>query len=367
MIAGFDSVTGQVRVKKELSKIVESSKLPHAFLFYGINGVGKFHTTLKFIELINSKTSLLNDLLINKIQNLQQPYIKYIFPLPRGKNETASDSALEKLSKETFELYKTELSYKIKNHYYKINLPGANNIKINSIREIKDFLSYDLSDVAYRFIIIEDAHLMSEEAQNALLKSLEEPPQGFIFVLITDKIEQLLATIKSRCLKIHFDPLSDEEIANILIENFKIEAKKATAISYFASGSIYEALKFLDTDIDDAQKIVINILRYCMSNKYSSALKEINNFIAENQIEFLKNLINLIIIWLADVQRKRNYNDRLHFINNLETLEKFVQRYSKASVDNAIEKLSLIYDNILRNLNLNIAILNIIFELSSIR
>ncbi len=366
-MVGFESLVGQKRVKEELLKIIGSSKLPHSFLFYGTKGVGKFHTALELIELLNSKSSLLNDSTKSKINNLQEPYIKYIIPLPRGKNENASDSALEKLSKETFELYKTELSSKIKNHYYKINIPGANNIKINSIREIKDFLSYNLSDVAYRFIIIEDAHLMSEEAQNALLKSLEEPPPGFIFILITDKADLLLETIKSRCVKIHFDPLSNVEIADILIKHFKIEPDNAYSVANFSSGSIFEASRLLEIDIDAAQKLVVNILRNCLSGKYSSALKEINGFISDDQVELIKHLMNLIIIWLADVQRMRNYKDQLHFLNHFETLEKFAQKYSTASVNNALDKLSVIHDNILRNLNLNIAILNIIFELSSIR
>jgi DNA polymerase-3 subunit delta' len=364
---GFESLVGQKRVKEELSKIIGSSKLPHSFLFYGTKGVGKFHTAITLIELLNSKSSTLNDHTKNKIYSLQEPYIKYIIPLPRGKNENANDSALEKLSKETFELYKSELSTKLRNHYYNISLPGANNIKINSIREIKDFLSYNLSDVTYRFIIIEDAHLMSEEAQNALLKSLEEPPIGFIFILISDKADLLLDTIKSRCFKIHFDPLSNEDIASVLIEHFNVEPNLAHSVSNFASGSIYEASRLLEIDIDEAQKLVVSILRNCLSGKYSSTIKEINAFIAEDQMVLLKHLINLIIIWLADVQRMRNYKDHLHFINYSETLEKFAQKYSRASVDNTIEKLSVIHDNILRNLNLNIAILNIIFELSSIR
>jgi len=366
-MSGFDNLNGQKRVKEELLKIIHSSKLPHAFLFYGSNGIGKFNTAIKFIELIHSKTTDLNDQVKNKIYNLQEPYIKYIIPLPRGKNENAFDSPLEKLSKDTFDLYKNELKSKITNHYYKINLPGANNIKINSIREIKEFLLYNLSDVKYRFIIIEDAHLMSDEAQNALLKSLEEPPSGFIFILLTDRIDVLLETIKSRCLKIQFDPLTSEEISNILIDYFNVVKSRADLVAKFASGSIYEASKLLEIDLDEAQKTVINILRYCLSSKYSTAIKEINKFISDNQVELLKHFINLITMWLVDVQRMRNNNPELHFNNYRETIEKFVQRYSNTSVDIAIEKLSLIYDNILRNLNLNIAILNIIFELSSIR
>lgn len=364
---GFDSVIGQQRIKEELLKIVYSSKLPHSFLFYGTSGVGKFHAAINFIELIHTKTHQLNEQVKNKILNLQEPYIKYIVPLPRGKNETGTDSPLEKLSKDTFDLYKSELEEKIKNHYHKISIPSANNIKINSIREIKEFLSFNLSDVKYRFIIIEDAHLMSDEAQNALLKSLEEPPEGFIFILITDKENQLLETIRSRCVKIHFDPLSQEEISEILVKNFSIKKDDAVSVSNIASGSLYEALKFLEIDIIAAQNAVINLLRFSLSGKYSLAIKEINKFISDNQVVLLRHLINLLIMWLADVQRMQKDNIEIHFKNNSETIEKFIQRYPRANVGNAVENLSFIYNNILANLNLNIAIMNIIFVLASLR
>ncbi len=363
---GFDEIVGQERVKTELIRIINSSKLPHSILFYGTNGVGKFNFALKFIELVLSHNNVLTEQIKNKIYSLQEPYIKYIIPLPRGKNENASDSPLEKLSKENFDAYKNEINSKIKNHYHKIEIPGANNIKINSIREIKEFLSFNLSDVKYRFILIEDAHLMSDEAQNALLKSLEEPPDGFIFILITNDINLLLETIRSRCFHIHFDPLNEEEITSILRKNFNTNEKDTESVAYFSSGSLSEALELLKINFDESQKAVINILRFCLANRISQAVKEVNKFISEDQFYMLTHLIKLLTMWLNDVQRYRNKYDRLYFKNYTETIEKFDLRYPNARIAKAIDNLYSIYNNIYHNLNLNIAVMNVIFELISL-
>ena len=136
-------------------------------------------------------------------------------PLPRGKSETDQNDPYEKLSDDEIELINSEFQKKSKNLFYKIQIPRANFIKISSIRDIKKFLSLNYDDVKYRVILVSQAHLMNEESQNALLKNLEEPPDGVIFILCTPYPEKLRETIRSRCWKINFQPLENETIAKI--------------------------------------------------------------------------------------------------------------------------------------------------------
>src|SRR3990172_5629534 len=143
----FKDIHGQEWVKKILSKINTTSAIPHALLFTGIEGIGKENFAIRFAQSINSL--FLPDERKNKvlklISNLSEPYVKYIIPLPRGKNETDSDGTTDKLNIDENQPLQQELSKKINNPYYKLTLPKANTIKINSIREIKKFLSLDYS------------------------------------------------------------------------------------------------------------------------------------------------------------------------------------------------------------------------------
>ena len=212
----FENIDGQTRVKNILTNFALTSNIPHALLFTGNEGVGKEKIAIQFAQMINLKRVKNSERqkILNLMANFSEPYLKYIIPLPRGKNETDSDGPTDKLSNEEIEQLRIELRKKIDNPYYKINLPKANTIKINSIRDIKKFLAMDYSDIAYRIVIISSAHLMNEAAQNALLKNLEEPPPGVVFILITSFPERLRETIRSRCWNVNFDPLTNEDLKN---------------------------------------------------------------------------------------------------------------------------------------------------------
>jgi len=181
----WNGIYGQQSIIEILEKLISSSNIPHALLFTGIEGIGKDLTAIRFTEAVNK----INDLDINRvnktISSFSEPYIKYIYPLPRGKNETDDSGPFEKLSQDDLENIKEEIQKKTQNPYYRLNINKANIIKKSSIKDIKKFLSLSFSDIRFRTVLISDAHLMNDEAQNALLKSLEEPPQGVIFILIT--------------------------------------------------------------------------------------------------------------------------------------------------------------------------------------
>ena len=98
----FDDIIGQERAKKILSEFSSASKIPHALLFTGNEGIGKDFTAFRFAQLINSNSlpPEKREKINNLISQITEPYIKYIIPLPRGKNETDSDSPTDKLSKD---------------------------------------------------------------------------------------------------------------------------------------------------------------------------------------------------------------------------------------------------------------------------
>jgi len=368
MDINWDDLHGQDSVKILLTKLIDSSNIPHAFLFQGIDGVGKDFTAFKFAENLNAKfldeKTFLN--IRNQISNLSEPFIKYIVPLPRGKNEIDSSGPIEKLSEEDIQIIHEEFKKKIINPYYKISIPKANNIKVSSIRDIKKFISVNFSDVKFRVIIISDAHFMNEEAQNALLKNLEEPPDGIIFILTTPFPEYLRETIRSRCWNIHFNPLSNVELKEVLISRFDIDGDLSTEIAPFANGSVLNALKLLDNDFEELLDRTISFLRYSFGHKYNSAYDEISSYLYESDPESIRLLIQMIITWLNDLQKFKIGSDDIYFSKYKETLLKFNSRFPSVNLGNLVFKLDRLSSIISNNINLNVIAINLILNVASL-
>jgi DNA polymerase-3 subunit delta' len=349
-----------------LDRLILSSNIPHAFLFTGIDGVGKEFTAIKFTAALNCINTCNSEHIDKIISTYSEPYVKFIFPLPRGKNENDESGPFEKFSSDDLDLIKEELHKKKENPYYKLSIPKAVKIKVNSIRDIKKFLSFNYSDIQYRTVLISDAHLMNEEAQNALLKNLEEPPEGVIFILITPYPGLLRETIRSRCWNLSFDPLNNYDLKEALVSYFNIEPNLAESVAPFSNGSITNALNLLETDFYFLLDKVISILRFSFAKKYHSALDEISYFLKEDSANRMKILVLMIIIWLNDIQRHRIGNANYFFDKYAETLEKFNLKFPLIHLNDTIIRIDYFGSVIPYNINLNLIAVNIIYELSAL-
>ncbi len=365
----LDEIPGNDKVKIILSSILESGNIPHAFLFTGAEGVGKEKAAISFIKALNQKylTPEKSKKIIPIIDKLSEPYIKYIFPLPRKSNETENDDPYQKLTEGEVEQISLELMKKSDNLFYKIQVPKANVIKINSIRDIKKFLAYNYDDVKYRLILISQAHLMNDPSQNALLKNLEEPPEGVIFILSTSAPEKLRETIISRCWKINFQPLNNDDLLENLVNKFEVDSEIAKEVAPFSGGSIHTAISLIENDFEELLERTIKILRYSFGKKYHSALLEFEDILSESNTVKLNLIITMIIIWLNDFQKfKLDNKNQFFFSKYIETLQKFNSRYSELDISNAANQLDKISTYFKNNINPNIAVTNIIFQLSSL-
>ena len=318
-------------------------------------------------SLLNSDSSNEKSLFINnQIANLTEPFVKYVIPLPRGKNETESSGPIEKFNPDEIQELKSELEKKIKNPYYRISLSRANIIKISSIREISKFLSLNYSDVKYRFILISDAHLMNEESQNALLKNLEEPPEGVIFILLTPYPDLLRETIRSRCWIINFQPLKNEDIQNILKEYFDIPEKIAIDVSNFSDGSVTNAIELIENDFENLKEKTISFMRYSLGGKFNSAFNELNPYLIENDAGSVKLLIKMIIAWINDILKHRTKMEDYYFSSRVETIIKFNSKFPDIDLNDTIQRLDYLSSTIRNNVNLNVICLNLVLELASL-
>jgi len=368
MDENWNGIYGHFHNREVLNRIIDTSKIPHAFLFAGKQGIGKDYFAVRLAQLINKKFGPISELqkIVTGLAHFSEPYIKFIFALPRGKNETDESSPYEKLTSDDLEEIKDEINKKIANPYYHIELAKANTIKVSSIRDINKFLSHQFDLSYYRFVLISNAHMMNETSQNALLKNLEEPPEKVVFILTTPFPELLRETIRSRCWSLYFSPLSSEDLSKILVEYFKIENDLAQEVSLFSDGSVTTANHLIEHDFRKLKSKTISFLRYSLGKKFHLAYTEMISLITQGDSQNLKLFIQMIITWLNDLQRYRTASKDFFYSDYKETLEKFNSKFPKSNINDLVFKLDRLSSLIDNNINPNLLAMNLIHNISSL-
>ncbi len=362
----LDNLVGHKPVKLRLKKIIESGNIPHAFLFSGQKGVGKFAFAIEFIKYLN-KSKNLSDKGISQIKKLQKPYVEFIFPLPSKKNETPNDSPYAKLDESELDAVHQAIEKKIQNPYFKIEIPKANNVKINSIRQLKKYLSVDKSEIPYSAVIIEDAEKMSDEAQNSLLKSLEEPPEGIIFFLLVSDENSILDTIKSRAWYINFPNLTENDVAEILLKYSDASPDDVKKIAPFAEGSVTKGFKILEYGAEIID-FVLDFIRQSIAGNIYSATKAFDTLMDLTSNDF-ELVAQLVAMWLSDANKEKLTQGALggyYFESDKYTFEKFNQNFREADFPDVIKRLNGLTDLKKKNVSLKIILMNIIFVLNSL-
>ncbi|MDO4198052.1 MAG: DNA polymerase III subunit gamma/tau [Erysipelotrichaceae bacterium] len=207
----FEEVVGQKYVIKTLLNAIQSKRIAHAYLFAGPRGTGKTTIAKLFAKAINCENF----------------------------NEEACDSC------------KSCNAYNIANHPDIIELDAASNNSVENIREIIDQVPYAPMLGKYKVYIIDEVHMLSASAFNALLKTLEEPPAHVVFILATTDPQKVIPTVLSRCQRYNFSKLTAYEIKSKLIEvleaeHIAYEEKAVEQLSRLAEGGMRDALSLLE-------------------------------------------------------------------------------------------------------------------------
>jgi DNA polymerase-3 subunit gamma/tau len=218
----FDDVVGQDHVAKTLKRAIESKRVAHAYLFCGTRGVGKTSMARILAKALNCEKS-------------DEPT-----PTPCGK----CNSCVAVARGDDMDV---------------IEIDAASNTGVDNVRELIENSQYRPANSRFKIYIVDEAHMLSKAAFNALLKTLEEPPSHVKFILATTEPEKVLPTILSRCQRYDFRNIPTREIAQHLKEICKQEKIKAEddallLIAKAGAGSMRDALSLLDRMLSVGEK-----------------------------------------------------------------------------------------------------------------
>jgi DNA polymerase-3 subunit delta' len=222
----FRDVIGQARVTTLLARAIERETLPPAMLFSGPRGIGKRRVALAVAQMLNclAPTS--------------------------GETPDACGACLACL----------RIARGVHPDVLVVEPGESGSIKIEQIRDVVDRSNYRPFEGRRRTVIVDQAGAMGEDAQNALLKTLEEPPSATVFILITSMPDTLLPTVLSRCSRIRFSALSADDVARVLVRDHEYDEKDARAAAADADGSVGRAIEASSVDVTEAREVAQKLL-----------------------------------------------------------------------------------------------------------
>jgi len=218
----FSEVVGQEHITRTLTNAIASGRIHHAFLFIGSRGIGKTTTARILAKALNC-TSAANDL----------PTVT-----PCGQCDNC-------------------VSIAAGNNIDVIEIDGASNNKVEDVQEIRENIRMVPSSSRYKVYIIDEVHQLSIHAFNALLKTLEEPPEHAIFILATTEAHKIPATIISRCQRYDFRRVAIKDIVALLKSVLAKENRTATDAALYAIARIAEG------GVRDSESILDELITYC--------------------------------------------------------------------------------------------------------
>ena len=365
----------QPLVWKRLLRVKSNRRVGSAYLFTGPRGCGKEWGAIEFAKLLNCESQDVAPCnqcpSCTKFTSLQHPNMKLIVPLPGGNKSNQRSDPLDSLKKEDFEYLTEAIKIKATEPFYKIQVPSARRITINSIRELRRSIYLKSLSNGRKVVIIFDAHLLSEgmgESANALLKILEEPPPNTSLILVTDKKSALLPTVISRCQPIIFSALSLENI-RMIMENDGIDNTLAAQAAIVAGGNVHLAKEIANYSTNDilaeAEALAKSMTR--VDEKGWRDFINSNAMIASRKPEKFKFNIYLLQLWFHQAYRMKAEDNTYQLLPEItKSLEKFNDIYPKADLAEINKVLEETTESLVRNLYIPLTLTNLLITIQEL-
>ncbi len=260
----FNEVLGQVSAMKILENAVKSSSFSHAYIFCGPRGIGKTSVARIMAKAVNCKN-------------------------PKDGNPCNQCEACKSISEQT--------ALDI------IEIDAASNRGIDEIRDLREKVKFSPSELKYKVFIIDEVHMLTKEAFNALLKTLEEPPEHALFIMATTEIHKIPATVISRCQRFDFQRISNAELTKGLAdiakkEEIKVDSEAISVIAKASEGGFRDAISILDqisAHTNQSKKIekddVFDLFGLVGNDKVDKLINMIEAGKKKKSLEFLSELL----------------------------------------------------------------------------
>ncbi|MBT3227807.1 MAG: hypothetical protein HOD43_09830 [Candidatus Marinimicrobia bacterium] len=358
------NIIGQEQTRQYWESLIRSGRLGHAHILSGHSGVGKDAMAFTIASSLNCKADSNKPCgecsACHQMQHFEHPSLQLLFALPRRSASQTDPFAGIKEGEMT--LINEELGKKINWPYYHLQIDGANDIRIAAIRKLRKdiYLSHDVGST--RVVIILRAHRMNVEAANALLKILEEPPEGTVFLLTTEFPDRLPDTIRSRCAIHHIPDLNWMLIRDDLVEKKGIDAVQAEISARMSMGDLAAAHTYAEQDNTfwlDRIRATLNTLAredFVSVHKQTLLLKDNDLENDESRQQFL----SLLILFFRDVALDIKPGDTALWVTQVEQMQKLFPDCDSHRAIKAIERTK---DALARKVHLQLAITALFFQL----
>ncbi len=268
----FSTIIGHKFQKEFIKSSIKSGQIANSYLFFGPEGVGKKLLALEYAKILNCLNFDRDDF--------------------RDDSEHCTCSSCNKIDKGMH----PDIAI--------ISSEGLKEIKIDQIREqIEDLIYLKPYEGKCKVSIVDDADLMNINAQNAFLKTLEEPPVNSVIILVTSKPQYLLPTIKSRCQKLEFFSLSDEVIKQKMDADLQFDEQHKDLAIALSQGSLSK-MRLLDPEFMLLRKEVINQFAVLRMNNANDICSFVERFSRDKTAEANKKLeliFEMLFLWLKDI------------------------------------------------------------------
>ena len=304
----FSEIVGHEQIKEHMQAVIRDKKPFHAYLFQGEEGVGKEALARTFAAGLQCQSESADKpckecVSCRQMESGNQPDVIWV---TREKASLGVDEIREQLC---------------------------------NTMDIKPFSS------PYKIYLVPEAEKMTEAAQNALLKTIEEPPEYGIVILMTSNISALLPTIQSRCLTMEFRPLSTVVVESYVKEHCQVPDYQARASAAFAQGNLGKAMRYAKSeDFIERKDHIISLLRHVEQMDLSEMLAVIKDL--GTRKDEVRDYIDLMVLWYRDVllfkatkdinqllfQDEASYISREASHRSYEKIEEILQAFEKAKV-----------------------------------
>lgn len=302
-MAGFRDVIGQEQIKEHLQNAIRAKKVSHAYIINGEKSSGK-----EFIARVFAMT----------------------LQCEQGETEPCQEC----------HSCKQALSDNHPDIIY-VTHEKPNTVSVDDIRaQINNDVVIKPYSGRYKIYILNEAEKMTPQAQNAILKTLEEPPAYAVIILLTANVNSLLPTILSRCVVLNMKPVADEAVKNYLMEQLRVPDYKAEICVAFARGNIGKAKSLAASeDFENLKSEALSLLKYIKDmelNEIIAAIKRITEYKFD-----VNDYLDIFSVWYRDVLLFKATNDvnQLVFREEIRTIRRAAQCSSYEGIETIIKAL----------------------------